>query len=175
MKKFDTINRIHLHIPAMINRTELWLKRQANAGWRLIEVHRNVFVFRKCSPYEGEYLMYSTFGKEKGLSFDYYMTKKIYGKTNGKSELNRQNGGVFEADTTKLDEEYYRFVRMRNSYYLKHYIGLTAIFLIFMALVIGITLLEDYKAITLMIVVLPPLIYALISSIILIKDIRTLK
>ena len=77
----DVVKLIHLHMPALANRTEKWLKTKAKSGWKLIGYHNCVFMFRKCNPYDGEYLYYSGFGAGKGLSFDYHMIKKKYGKT----------------------------------------------------------------------------------------------
>ena len=148
MEENNTIKRIHLHTPATVNKTEMWLKQQAKEGWKLIDVNGWNFLFRKCNPYDGEYLMYSTFGAENGLSFDYHMTKNKYGKSNGKSELNKRSKEIFEADITKLDKEYFRFVKMRNSNYLRHYICFAAFFVILLAVVLLRDLKQDHLHLT---------------------------
>ena len=173
----NTIKQRHLHTPATVNRTEAWLKQQAKEGWQLINFNNWNFIFRKCKPYEGEYLMYSTFGREFGLSFDYFMIAYKYGKSKGKSELNKDNVRIFEADITKLDKEYYRFVKTRNSNYLKHYIGLTVLWVIFLALALLIILFapNGKKAMCILLLIIPALIYSVISLITLLKDVNKLK
>lgn len=177
MENNNTNKRIHLYTPAMVNKTEMWLKRQAKEGWQLIDVTGWNFLFRKCNPYDGEYLMYSTFRSEKGLSFDYQMTKTKYGKANGKTELNKRSKGIFEVDITKLDKEYFRFVKMRNSNYLRHYICFVAFCVILLVIALGVILFSTNSAQGkfLFFIILPPLIYAVISLIILLKDIKRLK
>ncbi|MCH5190914.1 MAG: DUF2812 domain-containing protein [Oscillospiraceae bacterium] len=177
MEKNNTIKRVHLYTPATVNKTEMWLKQQAKEGWQLIDVNGWNFLFCKCNPYDGEYLMYSTFGTEKGLSSDYHMAKTKYGKSNGKSELNKRNKGVFEADFTKLDKEYFRFVKMRNSNYLRHYICFVVFCVILLVIALGVVLfaVNSTQGNFLLFIVLPPLIYAVISLIILLKDIKRLK
>lgn len=168
---------MRLHTPATVNRTEAWLKQQAKDGWKLVEYNGWYFVFRQCTPYDGEYLMYSSFRSEKGLSADFYTTKTIYGKAKGKSELNKKSLGIFEADLTKLDKEYFHFVKMRNSYYLKQYIFII-VFSVFAFLLALVAILLEPTANQnkfLLFVSLPFLIYSAISLIILLKDIKKLK
>lgn len=177
MNKKKTIKRFHFHTPAMVNRTEAWLKQQAKEGWQLIAFNGWNFVFRKCNPYDGEYMMYSTFGREIGLSLDYFLIAYKYGRSKGKSELNKKSVRIFEADITKIDEEYIQFLKMRNSNYLKNYIGLTILWVIFLALALAIILFapNGEKAIFILLFFIPALIYSMISLIIIIKDINSLK
>ena len=173
----NTIKRIHLHTPATVNRTEAWLKQQAKEGWQLIAFNGWNFVFRKCNPYDGQYMMYSTFGREIGLSLDYFLIAYKYGRSKGKSELNKKSVRIFEADITKIDEEYIQFLKLRNSNYLKNYIGLTILWMIFLALALAIILFapNGEKVICILFLFIPALMYSVISLIILLKDINKLK
>ena len=114
-----TVKLLRPHLRATVNRTEQWLSEKAREGWRLTDYYGWKFVFRKCTPYETQYLFYSGFNANKGLSFDYLTTKKEYKK--GNSGLNKRNLPVFETDSSKVDEAYFRFKRMRNTFYMRHY------------------------------------------------------
>lgn len=175
----NTIKQRHLHTPATVNRTEAWLKQKAKDGWKLIDTNGWNFVFRKCTPSDRGYLMYSSFRTEKGLWDGYYMTNKLYGKAPGKSEINKKTKGIFEADIAKLDKGYFQFVKMRNSYYLKTYIGITALLIFFLFIILLAVLFEkDYnkwQLLYLLLLELPMLIYYTISTIILVKDVNKLK
>lgn len=167
----NVIKILHPYIPAMVNRTERWLKQKSNEGWRPIEFNRIFVTFRKCSPYNGEFLIYSGFDASKGLSFDYNTTKTKYQKAT--SKINKLIRTVFEADPTKLDSEYFRFKKMRNAYYLKHY-ALLSVFSFFAVTGLSVTmLLSPFRLylVFLMIVWQILLIYAFVSLLILKLDI----
>lgn len=170
----DVVELIHLHVPALVNRTEKWLKAKANSGWKLIGYHHCVFKFRKCNPCESEYLYYSGFGASKGLSFDYHMIKKKYGKSN--SELNKLNIEIFEADVTKIDSGYFSFIKSRNSYFLRHYIALLVFWILALIYTVTVTSLINFNIymIFLSFVSLVPLMYSFFSTIILVHDITDL-
>lgn len=176
MEDSNTMKRMYPHTKATVNRTEAWLKQQAKDGWKLIDLNGWSFVFRKCTPSDREYLMYSSFRTEKGLWDGYHMINKLYGKAPGKSEINKKTKGIFEADITKLDKGYFQFVKMRNSYYLKTYIGVTVLLVFFLLIILVAALFgNNYNILYLLLLELPMLIYYAISSFILAKDINKLK
>lgn len=176
MEKMIIVRLIHPHIPAIVNRTEMWLKQRAYAGWQLIEFHGWIFVFRKCSPSGREYLIYSGFGASKGVSFDYHMARMKYGKAKAQSKLNKLNTSVFEVDMIKLDSEYLRFVRLRNTYYLKHYIALSAFSMLALTCILTISLFVTLNVVIVFLTLLWLFItiYALLSSIVLNHDMKNL-
>ncbi|MBQ2758658.1 MAG: DUF2812 domain-containing protein [Clostridia bacterium] len=122
----------YLYTPAMINSMERWLIKKAADGWRLEEVHGCKFVFRKCQPYETVYAAYSGFGTEHGVASDYWISNKRYSSKT--SVLNKSAGKVFEADINKIDSQFKYFILIRNKYYLKHYIGMLILALIWIFL-----------------------------------------
>lgn len=170
----DVVKLIHLHMPALANRTEKWLKTKAKLGWKLIGYHNCVFMFRKCNPYDGEYLYYSGFGAGKGLSFDYHMIKRKYGKSN--YELNKLSISIFEAEKTKIDSGYLSFLKLRNSYFLKHYILLLIFWFLALIYIVTVMILIKFNIYMMFFgfLSLIPLTYSLFSTIILAWDIKHL-
>ena len=112
--------------PAKVIDTENWLKAQAKSGWRLTKKSGDYFTFRKCTPYEAEFFMYSGFNAHEAISFDYHMARKLYHKSS--SEINKTSLEIFEADTTKLDEKYWDYKDLRNAYYKRHYKSMSIFF-----------------------------------------------
>lgn len=162
--KNDIITVIRPCLPAMVNFTERWLRQKAFDGWKLIHNNRCRFVFRRCKPYDGHFLMYSGFDKSKGLSYDYYRIRENYKKS--KSEINNQQSYIFEADAAKIDSDYWGFIRTRNKFYLSHYkklclfSGLISIIVLCVALV-------DIRSWFISIVAMVPFLYSLLSLILL--------
>lgn len=162
--KNDIITVIRPRLPAMVNYSERWLRQKASAGWKLIHNDRCRFVFRRCEPYDGHFLMYSGFDKSKGLSYDYYRIRENYKKS--KSEINKQQSDIFEADAAKIDSDYWGFIRTRNKYYLRHYeklclfSGLNSVIALCVALV-------DIRSWFISFVFIVPFMYSLISLLLL--------
>ena len=155
------------HIPAMVNRTERWLQEQASNGWRLTRYNHWIFVFQKCKPYDTHYLMYSSFDKSKGLSYDYLRIKQKYKKA--KSQINQAPVAVFEADNAKVDSDYYRFIGIRNKFYITHYIRLSWVSSICAGIALCIVL-GEIQTWFLLLLCLVAFAYAFISFLILRKD-----
>ena len=110
------------HTPAMVNEVELWLENKTKQGWRLINKKFWVFRFVRCKPYVSKYFIYKGFDSSEGISFDYHMARKKYGKA--KSLLNKENLPIFEVDVNKIDPTYCEYINLRNQFYTKHYLKL---------------------------------------------------
>lgn len=106
--------------------TEKWLKDMAKSGWKLTQKNGSSFYFRKCNPYDTDYFIYEAFNANKGIYFDYYMAKKLYAKAN--AEINIRSFEIFEADINKIDDKYYEYKALRNTYYKEHYASMSLLF-----------------------------------------------
>lgn len=83
-------------IPSMSNIIEKWLTQMSLNGFALIYNNWWKFVFVETSPKHREYCLYSGFDASKGIWADYYLAKKLCGKTKGK--LLKNTYGIFEID-----------------------------------------------------------------------------
>jgi hypothetical protein len=154
------------YIPAMVNEVELWLENQARHGWRLINKKHWVFRFTSCKPYASKYFIYYGFDASKGISFDFYMAKKKFGKA--KALLNKGNSSVFEVDINKVDQSYYEYKKLRNHFYTTHYLKLLFASVIFLVVAIILAAL-DFLMLFLVVIWIAPLLYAIVSLLILKK------
>ena len=162
-----TVSIIYPYVPAMSNTVERWLKQRTVEGWRLVENNQWRFTFIKCAPYESEYFMYSGFGKSAGLSFDYHMVKMKYGKA--KSKINKEHSPICEVDIIKIDMDYTTYKKLRNKYYIKHYLALSLYSLL--NLICGWLVVLSYGAMLILVVLwFLIFLYAIISLIILKRD-----
>ena len=91
----------HPYIRAMTPMVEHWLCKKAAGGWKLYEKNGWTFTFLPAKGQERDYFMYSGFGWERGLSYDYFRAKDRYAKA--KSHINQTSNGIFEADPEKID------------------------------------------------------------------------
>lgn len=114
---------IHPFIPSMANKVEKWLEEMAIKGWELVRFSGWRFFFKKSKPQKRIYLISLHFDKSKGISYDYYRVKELYGKS--KAIINKAYCEIFEADESKIDYNFYLFKRIRNKYYKKHYLKLS--------------------------------------------------
>lgn len=80
----------------MSNIIEKWLTQMSLNGFALIYNNWWKFVFVETSPKHREYCLYSGFDASKGIWADYYLAKKLCGKTKGK--LLKNTYGIFEID-----------------------------------------------------------------------------
>ena len=116
-------------IQAMTPFTERWLSKQAEKGWKLYRKSFCFFTFIPAKESQIEYFMYSSFGSERGLTYDYLRAKELYAKT--KAHINKTENSIFEADPNKIDAEFYQYRAERNRYYRKHYIWAVVLLCIF--------------------------------------------
>ncbi len=152
------------HTPAMVNEVEYWLENKAKQGWRLINKKLWVFRFVNCRPYASKYFIYNGFDASKGLSFDFHMAKKKFGKA--KTLLNKGNLSVFEVDINKVDQSYCEYKNLRNQFYTAHYLKLLFASIFFLAAAIVLTAINSLLII-LVVVWIVPLLYAIGSLLIL--------
>ena len=110
----------HPYIRAMTPMVERWLCKKAAGGWKLHEKNGWMFTFLPAKGQERNYFIYSSFGSERGLSYDYLRAKDRYAKA--KSHINQTNNGIFEADPEKIDGEYYKYKADRDRYYRRNYL-----------------------------------------------------
>lgn len=114
---------------AMTVLTERWLSKQASEGWKLYRKTICFFTFIPAKESRIEYFMYSSFGNERGLSYDYLRAKERYAKT--KAHINKTESSIFEADPNKIDDEFYQYRAERNRYYRKYYLWAVILLCIF--------------------------------------------
>ena len=112
----------------------------ARSGLKLKSVNGWKFTFISSEPKERKYFYYSSFGKDKGITYDYLRAKELYALR--KSELNKSAFAVFEVDLLKVDEKYDRYVRLRNRYYVNHYRKLTYFWMVMLILCVAVCLIE---------------------------------
>ncbi len=160
---------IRPYIPAMVNDLERWLTKMAADGWRLEDVRGWKFSFRKCKPYTARFCSYSGFGTSYGISNDYLMSKELYSRK--KSVINKSTSIIYEVDIEKIDSNYIHFFRLRNKFYLKHYLALLLFSLVCTALVGALMQKNDGLAAFLALGIIP-LVYVLLSVIILAREVR---
>ena len=110
----------HPYIRAMTPMVERWLCKKAAEGWKLYEKNGWMFTFLSAKGQERDYFIYSSFGLEKGLSYDYFRAKDRYAKA--KSHINQTNNGIFEANPVKIDGAYYKYKADRDRYYRRNYL-----------------------------------------------------
>ena len=162
---------IHPYSPAMVNHIERWLCAKALQGWQLEDVRGWKFVFRKCKPYITRYCSYDSFGKERGLVYDYLTSKKLYCLSGSLSSLNRKNAIIYEADNKKIDLGFEQFIMQRNKYYLKHYL----LFILYALVntVAAIWLMQQSHIFSVLLFIgVVLLVYSVVSVVILIYEIR---
>ena len=112
----------HPYIRAMTPMVERWLCKKAAEGWKLFEKSGWSFTFLPAREQRREYFMYSSFGVERGLSYDFFRAKDRYAKA--KSHINQTSNSIFEADPEKTDDEYYKYKADRDRYYRRNYLFL---------------------------------------------------
>ena len=167
MSHSNVIRIIHPYVPALINFVERWLSQKASNGWRLEAIHGWKFVFRKCTPYTTRFFSYSSFGTSKGISYDYFRSKKRYSCS--KSSINKSTSIIYEVDVRKIDNDFYGFVFLRNKYYLNHYLGLLLFAIVYTVISIGLMFISSTLAIFLVIGFIL-LVYSLFSVFILARE-----
>ena len=156
---------------AMTVLTERWLSKQAAEGWTLYRKRFCFFTFMKAKEAEIEYFMYSSFGREHGLSYDFIRAKERYAKKN--SNINKEFG-LFEADPDKIDEEFHQYRSDRNRYYIKHYSWVLFFLCIFA--IFGLFAVQTFKpAKFFLFLLLPVLAYCGLSWLILLSTSRDRK
>ncbi len=111
---------------ATTNRVETKLTKICTEGWTLKSVKFWSFTFIKTKPNKRRYFIYSNPDKSNGISFDYYMAKKLY--KNNQSKL-KDNPCIFEVSNSKVDSKLYGYLKARNKYYTKFYISFAIAFL----------------------------------------------
>ncbi len=158
------------YVPATANFMEKWLTKKAAAGWKLEDVHGWKFVFRRCKPYVGKYFSNATFGRNKGIYNDYWISKKLYSRSN--STLNKLNLQIYEVDVKKIDQKFTHMILFRNKFYLKHYFSLFLFALINIILTIGLTKVHNCFYLFLMFEMVL-LVYSIFAVIILICKIKS--
>jgi len=154
---------IHPYIPAQVSCVEAWLKNQAENGWTLISVNGWKFVFVRCQPHNSEYFMYSGFGNSIGWAYGYHRAKQTYAKR--KELLNKTPSIIFKADTSRIDEHFFKYRRSRNQFYRKHYVCLALFSALFMALC-GIICFWEPRVLYFLVAWLISFVYAAVSVII---------
>lgn len=147
----------------MSNIIEKWLTQMSLNGFALIYNNWWKFVFVETSPKHREYCLYSGFDASKGIWADYYLAKKLCGKTKGK--LLKNTYGIFEIDTKKDKQMLYQFKKIRKKHYVKHYFGLFMLTLFFSFILLVLSYLNKY-CIILYILCLVLVIYYLVSLIV---------
>lgn len=156
------------YIPAMVNEVELWLENKSKQGWRLINKKFWMFRFVNCKPYASKYFIYNGFGASKGLSFDFYMAKKKFGKA--KTILNKGNLSVFEVEINRIDRSYWEYKNLRNKFYTAHYLKLLFASILFLATAIVLAAINPLLIIFVVIWIVP-FLYAIGSLLILRKHV----
>ena len=153
---------------AMTVLTERWLSRQAAEGWKLYGKKLCFFTFIKAKEANIEYFMYSGFGSERGLSYDFLRARDRYEKKNSNIKM---EFGLFEADPNKIDNEFYQYRSDRNRYYKKHYFWV--LFLLCILTLFGLIVVRSFKPAKLFLILLiPVLAYYGISWLILLSTSR---
>ena len=94
----------------------------AKSGWLLVGLNGWLFEFEGVKSCDKKFFIYSGFDASRGISFDYYLAKEKYSKKS--SRLNKKSSWVFEVDSLKIDEQFFQYLNLRNSYYMNFYIKL---------------------------------------------------
>ena len=148
---------------ATTNRLEAKLAKICTEGWTLRSVKFWSFTFIKSKPNKRRYFIYSNPDKSNGISFDYYMARKLYKNNNSKF---KKHPCIFEVDNSKVDSTLNGYLKIRNKYYTKFYLSFAIAFLCLTILPICLSVWQ------LSIPFAMAAIYCLVSSLILIYDNR---
>lgn len=135
------VEKWHPYFPCGIVGLEVWLSKMARSGLKLQSVKGWKFTFIPALPKKRIYFYYSSFGREKGISYDYYHAKELYALK--KSVLNKNNFKLFEVDTLKLDEKYNQYIQLRNRYYKNHYCKSLIFWVVILLFIITISIFEN--------------------------------
>jgi len=135
------IEKWHPYFPYDIVGLEVWLSKMARSGLKLQSVKGWKFTFIPALPKKRIYFYYSIFGREKGISHDYYRAKKLYALK--ESVLNKNNFNLFEVDSLKIDEKYNQYIKSRNRYYKIHYCKSLIFWMVMLLFIITISIFEN--------------------------------
>ena len=121
------------YLRATVNEIEDWLTKMAEEGWHLTDLHGWKFTFERKKPASIKYFICSstrilTFN---GISYDYHTAKMLY---QSKSDINKRNLPVFEADTNKIDEHFEEYKRLRNKWYQKEFLAAALLTFLFLCI-----------------------------------------
>ncbi len=138
-------------------------------GWALIDHNWFRFTFRESKPQTREYFVYYPVDKKDSYVETYYMCKRLYGKGNNKSELNKNENSfcIFEVDTSKKDRAFDIAKKQRKKHIAKYYLILGLIFLLCALLLSIVSLSFVLNLLPITVFLLIPEIYFFVSLIIL--------
>jgi len=155
-----------------IPRIERWLRIQANLGYKLVDYKFFTFHFVKCKKQTREYLIYKYPEKNDDFISEFFGIKMKYGCSKRKSELNNLTLDIIEIDPQKIDSFYQEFFKKGTIRYKKYYKKIILFNFIVSLVFLGVSVFE-FIIFSFFLVSLIPLLYYLISFLIIKKQENT--
>ena len=153
---------IYPFVPARVNQLEKWLSYQAANGWKLEQKKGWKFTFRKCRPYTTKYFCYASLDRSFGITTEYLISKRRYERA--QTSIKESDISIYEVDISKMDEDFSRFVSLRNKEYLTLYLA----YLFVSAIIVVACMMSEVEAILFFgFCWLPMVLYSIVSVVLL--------